>query len=66
VTGSYYYLEPAAQTARLAAILSSHTDSSGTIPASAIAGLTSDLAKLLDDTRRSGHEDGCQEAASEQ
>jgi hypothetical protein len=50
----------------IAAILRAHTDSSGAIPASAIAGLTSDLAQLLDDTRRSGHEDGYEEAANEQ
>jgi hypothetical protein len=60
------YLDPSGQTARLAAILRAHTDPGGAIPASAVAALTSDLAKLLDNTRRSGHEDGSEEAASEQ
>jgi hypothetical protein len=60
------YLEPSAQTARLDAILRAHADPSGAIPASAIAALTGDLAQLLDNTRRSGHEDGYEEAANEQ
>ena len=60
------YLEPSTQTARLDTILRAHTDSSGGIPASAVAALARDLAELLDNTRRSGHEDGYEEAANEQ
>jgi hypothetical protein len=60
------YLVPSAQTAQLHAILRARTGPSGAIPATAIAALTGDLAKLLDNARRSGHEDGYEEAASEQ
>jgi hypothetical protein len=60
------YLEPSTQTARLDTILRAHTDSRGAIPASAVAALARDLAELLDNARRSGHEDGYEEAANEQ
>jgi len=66
MTSDDYYLEPFAQTTRLAAILTAHTDASGAIPAAVIPALTTDLRELLGATRRSGYDDGYEEASSEQ